>query len=577
MRLSEPLQRRRYLQSMAHSTSPASWSAGLRTASGATDSAAPCSTSGEPLRDHGPPRDYGDYHEGRPQPALGPPPRARLQAYAGAIGIVALVTAVNFLLRGQVQIIDIAMIYLLAVVVVSSRFPQRAALLASLLSIAFFDFWFVRPYNTFAVSDVRYVLTFGVMFLIGVVMSRLTTRIREQAEAAREREERTAALYAISRELAVARKADDIIRIGARHLSETFGAQVRVLEPNPDGRIDLHPAFAGALDEKELTIAQWVFDRGQLAGAGTAILPPAAWLYLPLLASDRAVGVVAVRPDNPTLLRDPVRRQLLDTFAGQIAASLDRVRLASASQRAHLETEAERLRTALLSSLSHDLRTPLASIEGAASSLLDGGSLSTETRRELAETIVGESRRMTRLVANLLNMVRLETGALQVQKEWQPLEEVVGVALIRLDERLAGRLVQTSLPPELPLVPIDGLLIEQVLINLIENALKYTPPGSPIEISATANARAVVVEVADRGPGLPSGEEGRVFDKFYRSRDEGRGVGAGLGLTICRGIITAHGGRIWAENRPGGGATFRFTLPLAGPPPTLRSDEADAA
>jgi two-component system, OmpR family, sensor histidine kinase KdpD len=487
------------------------------------------------------------------------------------------VTAVNFLLRGQVQIIDIAMIYLLAVVVVSSRFPQRAALLASLLSIAFFDFWFVRPYNTFAVSDVRYVLTFGVMFLIGVVMSRLTTRIREQAEAAREREERTAALYAISRELAVARKADDIIRIGARHLSETFGAEVRVLEPNPDGRIDLHPAFAGALDEKELTIAQWVFDRGQLAGAGTAILPPAAWLYLPLLASDRAVGVVAVRPDNPTLLRDPVRRQLLDTFAGQIAASLDRVRLASASQRAHLETEAERLRTALLSSLSHDLRTPLASIEGAASSLLDGGSLSTETRRELAETIVGESRRMTRLVANLLNMVRLETGALQVQKEWQPLEEVVGVALIRLDERLAGRLVQTSLPPELPLVPIDGLLIEQVLINLIENALKYTPPGSPIEISATANARAVVVEVADRGPGLPSGEEGRVFDKFYRSRDEGRGVGAGLGLTICRGIITAHGGRIWAENRPGGGATFRFTLPLAGPPPTLRSDEADAA
>jgi two-component system, OmpR family, sensor histidine kinase KdpD len=577
MRLSEPLQPRRYLQSMAHSTSPASWSAGLRTASGATDSAAPCSTSGEPLRDHGPPRDYGDYHEGRPQPALGPPPRARLQAYAGAIGIVALVTAVNFLLRGQVQIIDIAMIYLLAVVVVSSRFPQRAALLASLLSIAFFDFWFVRPYNTFAVSDVRYVLTFGVMFLIGVVMSRLTTRIREQAEAAREREERTAALYAISRELAVARKADDIIRIGARHLSETFGAEVRVLEPNPDGRIDLHPAFAGALDEKELTIAQWVFDRGQLAGAGTAILPPAAWLYLPLLASDRAVGVVAVRPDNPTLLRDPVRRQLLDTFAGQIAASLDRVRLASASQRAHLETEAERLRTALLSSLSHDLRTPLASIEGAASSLLDGGSLSTETRRELAETIVGESRRMTRLVANLLNMVRLETGALQVQKEWQPLEEVVGVALIRLDERLAGRLVQTSLPPELPLVPIDGLLIEQVLINLIENALKYTPPGSPIEISATANARAVVVEVADRGPGLPSGEEGRVFDKFYRSRDEGRGVGAGLGLTICRGIITAHGGRIWAENRPGGGATFRFTLPLAGPPPTLRSDEADAA
>jgi two-component system sensor histidine kinase KdpD len=518
----------------------------------------------------------GDADEGRPRPTLGPPPRVQLRDYAGAIGTVALVTAANLLLRGRVQTIDIAMIYLLAVVVVSSRFPQRAALLASLLSIAFFDFWFVRPYNTFAVSDVRYVLTFGVMLVIGVVMSRLTTRIREQAEAAREREERTSALYAMSRELAAARRADDIVRIGARHLSDTFGGDVLVLEPNPDGRVVPNPAFAEAPHEKELTIAQWVFDHGQLAGAGTATLPATAWLYLPLVTSERSVGVVAVRPEDPARFRDPVRRQLLETFAGQIAASLDRVRLASASQRAHLETEAERLRTALLSSLSHDLRTPLAGIEGAASSLLDGGSLSPQTRRELAETILEESRRMTRLVANLLNMVRLETGALQVQKEWQPLEEVVGVALIRLDERLAGRAVQTSLPPDLPLVPIDGLLIEQVLINLIENALKYTPAGSPIDISAKADARAVTVEVGDRGPGLPSGEEGRVFDKFYRSRDEGRGVGAGLGLTICRGIITAHGGRIWAENRSDGGAAFRFTLPLAGPPPTMRS-EADAA
>ena len=231
-------------------------------------------------------------------------------------------------------------------------------------------------------------------------------------------------------------------------------------------------------------------------------MPSTAWLYLPLLASDHVVGVVAVRPDDPGRFQDPVRRQLLETFAGQVAASLDRVRLAGASQRAQLETEAERLRTALLSSLSHDLRTPLAGIEGAASSLLDGGgSLGVETRRELAETIQEESRRMTRLVANLLNMVRLETGALQVQKEWQPLEEVIGVALIRLDERLAGRPVTTSLPPDLPLVPIDGLLIEQVLINLIENALKYTPAGTPIDISARADTRRGDGRGGRSGPG----------------------------------------------------------------------------
>jgi two-component system sensor histidine kinase KdpD len=520
----------------------------------------------------------GDADEGRPRPALGPGPRARLRDYAAAIGLVAFASAANFLLRGRVQTIDIAMVYLLAVVIVSSRFPPRPALLASVLSIAAFDFWFVRPFNTFAVSDARYVLTFGVMLVVAIVMSRLTARIRQQAEAAREREERTSALYAMSRELAAARKADDIVRIGARHLSDTFGCEVVVFEPGVDGRVGLHPAFTAVADDKERTIAQWVFDHGQLAGAGTATLPSTAWLYLPLLASDRAVGVVAVRPDDAGRFQDPVRRQLLETFAGQVAASLDRVLLAGASQRAHLETEAERLRTALLSSLSHDLRTPLAGIEGAASSLLDvGGSLRIEARRELAETILEESRRMTRLVANLLNMVRLETGALQVQKEWQPLEEVVGVALIRLDERLAGRQVTTSLPPDLPLVPIDGLLIEQVLINLMENALKYTPTGTPIDISARADPRAVTVEVADRGPGLPPGEEGRIFEKFYRSREQGRAIGAGLGLTICRGIVTAHGGRIWAENRPDGGAVFRFTLPLTGPPPALRADEADAA
>jgi two-component system sensor histidine kinase KdpD len=240
--------------------------------------------------------------------------------------------------------------------------------------------------------------------------------------------------------------------------------------------------------------------------------------------------------------------------------------LADRAQQEQVEVEAERLRTSLLSSLSHDLRTPLGAITGAASSLLDPQAPTSDAaRRELVQSILDESQRMNRLIGNLLDMIRVESGALQVQKEWQPLEEPVGVALIRLEDRLRDHPVTVRLPPDL-LVPVDGVLIEQVFLNLLENAVKYTPPGTPVEITASVEGGVVRVDVADQGPGLPPGEEARVFDKFYRVAGAPPGGGVGLGLTICRGIIAAHGGRIWAENRPEGGAVFRFTLPLVGPP-----------
>jgi two-component system sensor histidine kinase KdpD len=246
------------------------------------------------------------------------------------------------------------------------------------------------------------------------------------------------------------------------------------------------------------------------------------------------------------------------------------------TQQSQVEIEAERLRTALLSSLSHDLRTPLAGITGAATSLLQDRSMRDEVRTDLLQTIVEEAQRMNRLIGNLLDMIRVETQTLVVQKEWQPLEEPIGVALIRTDDVLQGREVQVTLPPDLPLVPLDGLLIEEVLINLLENAAKYTPAGTPINISAKGIDGVVTVDVADRGPGLPPGEEGRIFEKFYRSVGSPAGGGVGLGLTICRGIVQAHGGRIWAENRPGGGAVFRFTLPIEGTPPALPPREVAA-
>jgi two-component system, OmpR family, sensor histidine kinase KdpD len=292
---------------------------------------------------------------------------------------------------------------------------------------------------------------------------------------------------------------------------------------------------------------------------------------VPLAGSSGSVGVVGIRVPDPKRFQDPGLQRLLETFAGQAALVLERVLLAERAQSEQVEAEAERLRTALLSSLSHDMRTPLGAITGAASSLLeDRGALAEPQRRDLLKAILDESQRMNRLIANLLDMIRVETGALEVQRDWQPLEEIVGVALIRLEERLKDHPVEVQLPPDLPLLEVDGLLIEQVFVNLLENAAKYTPAGTPIAISAAPRDGTVEVRVADRGPGLPSGEESKVFDKFYRASVAAAGTapgGVGLGLTICRGIVTAHGGRIWAENRQGGGAVFSFTLPLPSHPP----------
>jgi len=377
-------------------------------------------------------------------------------------------------------------------------------------------------------------------------------------------------LYAMSRELAATRSFAELVRVATRHLQDTFDARVQFLFPGSAERLEMPVGVTPAypMDEKELSVAHWVLVRSHVAGIGTDTLPAAQAFYLPLVASGGTIGVVGLRPADPARLDDPTLRGLIETFAGQAAQALERAQLADRAQHEQLEIEAERLRTALLSSLSHDLRTPLGAITGAASSLLEERSALTDAaRRDLLTTILEEALRMNRLIGNLLDMIRVESGALEVQKEWQPLEEVVGVALIRLQDRLREHPVQAHLPPDLPLVPVDGVLMEQVFVNLLENAVKYTPPGTPIDIAASATDGVVQVDVADRGPGLPPDEENRIFDKFYRAAGTVTQGGIGLGLTICRGIITAHGGRIWARNREGGGTVFRFTLPLTGAPP----------
>ncbi len=501
----------------------------------------------------------------------------RWALYVRAALIVVACTLVAGFIFTYLQPANLIMIYLVGIVAVAARYGRGPSALASLLSVLSFDFFFVTPYLTFAVSDTEYVITFSVMLLVALTISRMTVRIKEQAEAARERERRAASSYEISHEFANSSSVDALADIAVRHIGDAFNSQTLILLP--DGSGELHargtePALS-RLTDQEGGVARWTYDHGQSAGWGTQTLSGSAGIYLPLLTPKGTIGVLGLYPSQPEPLFSPDQMHLLETFTNQTALAIERARLAEESERSQLQVETERMRSALLSSVSHDLRTPLVAITGAASGMLQHKETLDARDRELTQIVYEEAERLNRLVGNLLEMTRLESGTIEVDKEWQPLEEVVGSALARMSNLMANRPLTTSLPDALPLVPIDSVLIEQVLVNLLENAVKYTPPDSPIELSAWADEEAVTVEVADWGPGLPPGEEERIFDKFYRVRPATTG-GAGLGLTICRAIVQAHGGRLWATNRFGGGASFRFTLPLEGEPPQVNLEDEQA-
>ncbi len=512
-------------------------------------------------------------HESPPKP----PPR--FAPYVASAAIVAASALVAWLAFGRGHLADVVMVYLLGIILVAMRFGYGPSLLASVLSVLAIDFFLVEPYYSFAVSDFQHVVTFGVMFVVAVVISRLTHRIRDQADAARGREQRTATLYALTRELASTRNVGNLTNVAVRHLNEIFNAEIAIfLHAKGEELTNLAP---GALvtgsrvfepDEKDRGVIEWVRRNDKAAGLGTDTLPSASALYVPLRETHARTGVLAIRPVDKRRFADPEQRALVDVFAGQIASALERARLGEEAQETQVQMEAERLRSSLLSSVSHDLRTPLGVITGASSALLDSaGPADPTVRHDLTLTIFEEAQRLNRLVRNLLDMTRLTAGAIKVKKEWQPLEEVVGAALTRMDDTLRGWEVKTALPADLPLVPIDAVLIEQVLINLLENSAKYASRGTAIEIAAHRDGASVVVDVSDRGPGLPPETLEKIFEKFYRLPREREGSGAGLGLAICRGIVEAHGGRIWAENREGGGAAFRFTIPIDGTPPVLEN------
>jgi two-component system sensor histidine kinase KdpD len=485
--------------------------------------------------------------------------RRPLLGYGAAVTVVVVSTLLGMLARDQIA--DVVMIFLLGVVLVAMRLGYGPSLVAAVLSVVAFDVFFIPPYYSFTVYDLRHTVTFAVMFIVALVISNLTQRIRTQADAARDRERRTADLFAVSRELGGATSLESLAAIAASHVRSIFSSKVALLLRSPEGVLSAAVADFD-LDEKDREVAGWVFSHGRPAGATTDTLSSSRALFVPLVAARGRAGVLAVLATPESRVSDPNERQLLETIARLVGSALERAELAEEARRAHLRAETEQLRNALLSSVSHDLRTPLAVITGSTSALLGEGAPKDEpARRELLRTAHDESLRLNRLVRNLLDMTRLEAGALVLNEEPQPIEEVVGAALERMEDRLRGRDVQTEIPADLPLAPFDAVLVEQVLINLLENATKHTPPGSPVRVAARAQGDHLEVEIADRGPGVPQGDAERIFDKFYRAGD-GKGGGAGLGLTICRGIVQAHGGRIWVEPRDGGGASFRFTLPL---------------
>jgi two-component system sensor histidine kinase KdpD len=499
--------------------------------------------------------------------------------YFGTAGVVALCAGLGWLCHwSRLAEANVVMVFLLGVAVVASRFGRGPAIVAAVANVLVFDFLFVPPNFSFTFNDAQYVLTFGVMLGIGLLISHLTSRVRERLRASQQQEQRTAALFRLTRQLSEVAGSEFLIQTAGQQLAEIFAGDVLLYSRGANGVVALRfgEETQAARHEINGLVAQWVADHGRSAGAGTDTLPNATALFVPVIGSQRTVGALGVRPGDAQRFLDPEQRRLLDTCASLIALSIERDQSVLDAAESRLQAEAEQMRSSLLSSVSHDLRTPLAAIAGAASSLLEAPPADNlPTRAELLHGIVDESRRLTRLVDNLLEMTRLESGTATPSRQWHVLEEIIGSALARLRNELRQHTVTVEVPTDLPLVFVDGLLMEQVLVNLLDNAVRYTPSGSRIELTATGLPDHIEIRLRDNGPGLPIGSEARLFDKFTRgpnpTTDGRRGVG--LGLAICRAVVEAHKGKIRAVNHPAGGAEFIINLPREQPPPQVSLDE----
>jgi len=489
-----------------------------------------------------------------------------------------LCTLLSWPFRAELGSAGILLIYLSGVFLVATRFGRYPSILAAVLSAAGFAYFFARPIFSLAISDTQNLVGLAVMLVVASVTSGLMEQAREQTLLANQRERNASALYGLSKALACARQEDKILIAAITHIYTVFNVRATLLLADAQGRLAYPKAkpFPFSWVGIKLPDAQRAFDQAWKIRLGMDYGTNKKAGYFPLAGSDAPLGVLVV--DAKAYPQEWLEKQdtFLESFLNQIAQALERARMAEQAKTASIQAEAENLRNALLSAISHDLRTPLTTIVGASSTLVKKeGSLSRQDRLDLHGIIQEEALRMSDLMHKILDMARLAGGKVALNRQWNDLEEIIGSALGRMEQKLNGRPVTIRLPVDMPLVFVDAVLFQQVLLNLIDNAVKYTPEGSPVDISAELAAHEIRLSVEDHGNGVPVGYEAQVFEKFYRHQAESPQSGAGLGLAICKAVIEAHGGLIGVANGFSGGAVFTLSLPKPSPPPSIESNEAD--
>jgi two-component system sensor histidine kinase KdpD len=491
------------------------------------------------------------------------------------IVMVALIACLGKIVEPAFGLVNVALGFLLPVMVSAILWGRYTALVGAFLAAICFDFLFIPPVFHFTVTDVRYLFSFVMFHMVAFVTGSLAGRLRHHAHEARKREIRISALYALSKIIAGTEGLDKVLTIAAERIAESANSDVVLLLADQSGELMIKAQATPQgetkndfIDANEIAVATWVYHHGRIAGRGTDTLNGAKGLYVPLILDEKTIGAMAIRLHSNHKVVDPEKRHLIEAFANLIVLAIKRITLAEESKQAYLLQESERLWMALFNSLSHDLRTPLSSIIGAVTGLLEEGELFDKfSRTELLRTIEEEALRMNRLVGNLFDMARWQSGKVQLKKEWYDIMEIIGIALNDIRRSLHNRPVKIDIEPELPLIQIDRGLIEQVLVNMIDNAIKYSSNETEIIIRAFRQREELLVSVQDQGEGIPKTELHAIFDQFYRGKTSQAVKGTGLGLTICKAIIDAHGGRIWAESEKDLGTKITFTLPIAVPFP----------
>ncbi|MBP3966831.1 ATP-binding protein [Paenibacillus lignilyticus] len=491
-----------------------------------------------------------------------------MKPYVWVTLCVTLLTIVLHALELAFDMVNIALIYLFPVLLSAVYWGLAPSFYAAALGVLAFDFFFVPPFLSFTVADLRYLISFVVYLAVAALTASLAARLKHQLNLAKQREAHTASLYTLSREMTAIADIRSLLENVCRQVSATIHSQVALYLPDSRDELTLAASSASGdwgMGESETAIAKWVYAHGEMAGRGSGTLREFPGLYVPLLTEERVYGVLAVNlvsDERPATLSMENKR-LLEAFAGLAASAIARVKLGEEAKLAHLTAESERLRTALLDSVSHELRTPLATIIGSATGLIEGDQMfSSEDRRELLATIRDGALRMNRLVTNLLGMVQLESGMLRLRKNWCDVGDIIGVVLSQVKDFRRNREIRVNLPERIPIVLGDEVLLEQVLVNVVSNAIKYSPDESAIVISVRQDETHVRISIADSGLGIPAAELDQIFDKFYRGSTTKHVPGTGLGLAICKGIIEAHGGMIAAEPNLPKGTVIQIALPL---------------